>query len=138
MKQQGQALILFIVAIAAAISIITTAVLALVGQAKALVLQELGERVYYAAESGSEQAIMKLVRNPSTCPPPGPPANESFVQDSVNITITYEDSLGVCAVTSQAQKDNVLRKIQFSAGYDNNPVSLTYRKFNICCWKEIA
>src|SRR3990167_3036457 len=130
MKQKGQALILLVIAVAAAISVITTAVLASVGQARATVQNELGKIVYYSAESASDQAILKLIRDPSSCS-----GSESFTQNSISITITYTTILGVCSVTSQAQKNNVLRKIQFSAGYDNDPASPTYRKFTVCCWK---
>lgn len=137
MRQKGQALILVIVTTAVSISVLATATFAVVGQSRTTILNETGNQVYFAAESGGEQAIIKLIREPATCPPPGPDSSESLTQDSINITITYVNFFGVCAVTAQAQKGNILRKVQFLAGYDTNPASPNYRKFNVCCWKEI-
>lgn len=132
MKQNGQALILIIIASAVALTILTSAILAAVGQARSSLTTRSGQNVYFAAESAADQSIIKLIRTPTFTPYTSCPASENYTQDSININVNYGVFFGVCVVTSQAQKDTVIKKIQSLAGNDASS-----RVFNICCWKEI-
>jgi len=126
LAKEGQALIILIVAIALALSVLTASLLASISQAKASATSRLGLRVYYAAESGAEYALMKFMRDPGNCT-----GIDSLNQDSIQITISYNFSGSICQITSEATKNTILKKIQLEANY--NPSQI----FNTCCWSEI-
>src|SRR3989344_3398857 len=67
MNQKGQALIILLVAIALALSILTAAITSSIVQGKNTSRNILGRRVYYAAETGAEYALMKIMRTPGSC-----------------------------------------------------------------------
>ncbi|HEX7456109.1 MAG TPA: pilus assembly PilX N-terminal domain-containing protein [Candidatus Nanoarchaeia archaeon] len=113
MNQKGQALIIMIVAVTIATLVLTSAILRSLGQAKASARNKLSQRVYYAAEAGAEHGLIKLMRQPGGCT-----GSDSLSQDSIDITITYNLSGGDCTLTSQAQKDNIIKKIEVTASYD--------------------
>lgn len=126
MNQKGQALIIMIVAIAVSTLVLTAALLQSIGQAKASASNKLSKKVYYAAEAGTEYSLIKLMRDPNSCS-----GTDSITQDSVSITITYNFSGGNCTITSQAQKDTIIKKIEVVASYDTNWV------FDYSNWVEI-
>src|SRR3990172_3400841 len=100
MKEKGQALIILIVAIALTLSVLTASLLASISQAKASSTSRFGQKVYYAAESGAEYGLLKVMRNPSNCT-----GSDTLNQDSVAVTITYSPSGSSCVVTSEAVQD---------------------------------
>ena len=102
MKEKGQALIILIVAIALTLSVLTASLLASISQAKASSTSRLGQKVYYAAESGAEYGLLKSLRNPGSCT-----GSETLNQDSVLVTITYTPSGTSCVVTSEAIQNNI-------------------------------
>jgi type II secretory pathway component PulK len=65
--KRGQALIILIVAVAVSLIILTGAILRSIDQAKTSALNRLGKKVYYAAETGVEYGLIKLMRMPSGC-----------------------------------------------------------------------
>lgn len=123
-NQNGQALIILIFAIALGISIFSGAVIAAIGLAKANFLNENGTSVYYAAESGAEYGLLKLIRNPSCV------ANDSLTIDSASVEVGYSLNGSICTVTATAQLQSVLKKIQVQA-------TIAGSKVTYCCWKEI-
>ena len=126
MKEKGQALIILIVAIALTLSVLTASLLASVSQAKASSTSRLGQKVYYAAESGAEYGLLKSLRNPGSCT-----GSETLNQDSVLVTITYTPSGTSCVVTSEATQNNILKKIRAESSYTPSQI------FNTCCWSEV-
>ena len=124
--KEGQALIILIVAVAISILVLTSAILASIGQAKNSARNKLSQKVYYAAETGAEYGLIKIMRDPNSCS-----GTSSLTQDSINITINYNLAGGNCTVTSQAQKDNITKKIEVVASYDANWV------FDYSSWSEI-
>lgn len=124
--KEGQALIILIVAVAISILVLTSAILASIGQAKSSARNKLGQKVYYAAEAGAEYGLIKIMRDPTSCS-----GTSSLTQDSINITINYNLAGGNCTVMSQAQKDNIIKKIEVVASYDANWV------FDYSNWSEI-
>ena len=126
MSQRGQALIILIVAIALTLSVLTASLLASVSQAKASSTSRLGQKVYYAAESGAEYGLLKLLRNPGSCT-----GSDTLNQDLVSVTITYNSAGTSCVVTSEATQNNILKKIRVESSYTPSQI------FTTCCWSEI-
>jgi len=126
MKEKGQALIILIVAIALTLSVLTASLLASVSQAKASSTSRLGQKVYYAAESGAEYGLLKLMRNPGNCT-----GSDTLNQDLVSVTITYNSAGTSCVVTSEATQNNILKKIRVEGSYTPSQI------FTTCCWSEI-
>ena len=126
MKEKGQALIILIVAIALTLSVLTASLLASINQAKASSTSRLGQKVYYAAESGAEYGLLKLLRNPGSCT-----GSDTLNQDLVSVTITYNSAGTSCVVTSEATQNNILKKIRVESSYTPSQI------FTTCCWSEI-
>ena len=126
MREKGQALIILIVAVALTLSVLTASLLASISQAKASSISRLGLRVYYAAESGAEYALMKFMRDPASCA-----GTDLLNQDSIQITISYNLSGSNCQITSEATQNTILKKVLLEANYNSSQI------FNTCCWSEI-
>ena len=127
-NESGQALIILIVAMALAITILTGVTLTAVTLAKSTLLTKDSQTAYYAAESGVEYGLMKLVRNPSSCDAPAP--NDDLTIDASTVTISYGLVESVCTISVTGTNGTVLKKFQVQATIANSKV--TY-----CCWKEL-
>ena len=129
MKEKGQALIILIVAIAVALTVLSAAIMQSVGAAKISATSTLGEKVYFAAESGAEYGLIKLMRDPD---PINCNGADSLNQDGISIQISYSYNAldSTCVITSQSQKNNLIKKIRVEASY--NPSQI----FQYCCWRE--
>jgi type II secretory pathway component PulK len=125
MKEKGQALITLIIAAAVAISVLTTATMVAINQGKSSSRNELGRKVYYAAEAGVEYALIKLMRDPLSCT-----GTESLSLASANVTITYTPVSGTCSVSSKAEQAFIIKTISVQASYNLNQV------FNYSGWVE--
>ncbi|MEX0621894.1 MAG: hypothetical protein WD187_02790 [Candidatus Woykebacteria bacterium] len=126
MKQKGQALIILIVVIAISLVVLSGVILFAIGQAKISARSKLASQVYYAAETGAEYALMKIMRDPTSCS-----VSDSLNLDSTVITISYNQSGPDCIITSEANKNNIVKKIQVQAYYDANQM------FNYSNWSQI-
>ena len=126
MKEKGQALIILIVAIALTLSVLTASLLASISQARVSSTSKLGQKVYYAAESGAEYGLLKSLRNPGSCT-----GSDILNQDSVSITVNYNLSGSSCVITSEAMQNNILKKIRVEGSYTPSQI------FNTCCWSEV-
>src|SRR4030042_2408217 len=113
LAKEGQALIILLVAAAVALSVLTFATLAAISQGKSSGRNELGRKVYYAAETGAEYALMKLMRDPSACA-----GTENLTIGSASLTINYSLVSGTCTVTSKATQSNVVKTISVQASYN--------------------
>lgn len=139
MMQKGQALILIIVAGAVAITVISAATFAAIASSTSSARDRLAKEVYYTAEAGAEDALLRLVRNqPSSSPSdscPNSAAVENYSISGVNIQITYATFLTHCVVFSTAKKGSITKKIQAGA-FDYKNYATT-KILNPCCWAEI-
>ena len=122
----GQALIILLVAAAVTLSVLTAATLASIGQAKSSGRNELGRKVYYAAETGAEYALMKLMRDPASCA-----GTDNLTIGSASVTISYSLVSGTCTVAAKAAQGNIVKTISVQSSY--NPSFI----FNYSGWSEI-
>jgi len=121
-QERGQALITFLyimiigMTIASAASVIM--LINLIGGGT----MESGEIAYYIAESGIENAILNLLRNPSYM-------GENLVIGGGNVTteITNQNPLTILAT---GRYNNIVRKIEVQTVYNNNVLTIS-------SWKEI-
>jgi len=125
MNQKGQALIILLVAIALALTILTAAITSSIVQGKNTSRNIFGRRVYYAAETGVEYGLMKIMRDPGSCN-----GTENLVTGQANITVSYSISGSNCVISVQAQEDTFVKKITVESSYDGNQI------YNYCCWVE--
>ena len=123
-----RALIILIFAIALSITILTGVTLTAVTLAKNTRLTEDSQVAYYAAESGVEYGLMRLIRNPGSCNSPA--LNDNLTIDTYSITVSYNLVGSVCTVSVTSFSGTVLKKFQVQATIANSKV--TY-----CCFKEL-
>ena len=126
MSQRGQALIILIVAVSIALLVLSSTVLRVIGQAKISSRSNLAQKVYYAAETGAEYGILKIMRNPAGCS-----GSENLTVASANLVISYDVAGSSCQVTSEATQQTITKRFQVEGSYDSNQI------FQFCCWKEI-
>lgn len=124
-NSQGQALIIVIFGIALAISVISGSVITAVTLGKNARLTLDSQQATYAAETGLENALLKLIRNPNACN-----GSDSLTIGNSAVTINYTSSLPNCTISASATLGTVLKKIEVIATETNG--KLTY-----CCWKEV-
>ncbi len=120
--QCGQALVTLLFFIIIGITITTAAVIVILTSSDTASRFELGTTAYYVAESGAENALLQLERNPSYTG-----ETISVGQGTAIITVTNGSPITIVSV---GQLGNYIRKIQVQAVYNNN-------KLSVSTWKEI-
>lgn len=120
--QKGQTLITLLFFMIVSVTITTAAVMVILVNALGTTIYQEGTTAYYAAESGIESALLRLLRDPSF-------TGESFVLDDTTVTTTVSGNNPI-TITSVAATNNVIRKIQVQATYTNTIL-------NVLSWKEI-
>jgi len=120
-KQQGQALITLIFFTVIAVTIITAAVSVLFANNLSTSNAEIGQEAYQAAESGVEDGLLKLLRDPAYSGPSYNIGTETTVSitGGVNKTITSTGTAG-----------GTTRKIEVQTEYN---IGVT----QINSWREI-
>jgi hypothetical protein len=121
-KNTGQALITLLFFIVIAITVISAAVIIIITNAFSANTFEQSTDVYYAAESGIENTLLQLVRNPSY-------TGETFSVDTATVTTTVTQGTPI-TILSTAQQGQFIRKIQAQATYTNNVLTIS-------SWKEV-
>jgi hypothetical protein len=120
--QQGQTLITLIFFMVIAVSIVSAAVVMIYLSAKAQSKQQLSEDAYAAAESGAENALLRLLRDPSY-------TGETMSIDDGSVTTSISGSNPV-TITSIGKEGDNTREIHVTAGYTNNVLTVS-------SWKEV-
>lgn len=120
--QHGQALVTLLFFSIIAITITSAAVIVIITQAKTGTTIGLSHNVYYMAESGAENALLRLLRDPTY-------TGEQLVlsDGTVSITVTGTNPI---IITSQATVSGFLRKVQVQADYTNAVLT-------VLSWKEL-
>ncbi|HVZ11601.1 MAG TPA: hypothetical protein VG965_01095 [Patescibacteria group bacterium] len=121
--KKGQALVTLLLFVVSAIIIISGAVVVIILNSKTNDKFYQGEISYDVAESGAENALIKLLRNPNY-------TGETLTMGSDTATITVASQSGVITITSKGKTGNFLRTIKVTASYNNNILSVT-------SWKEL-
>lgn len=121
-NERGQALVtlLYIMVIGIAITS-AIAVIMLVNILGGGTMQQ-GELAYYTAESGIENAMLNLLRNPSY-------TGETFNLGAGSVT-TQVTSQNPLTIVATGRYNNIARKIQVQTIYNNNVLTIS-------SWKEI-
>ncbi len=119
LNQKGTALITLLFFMTIFVSVITAIVLIVLNTISAGSNLEQGTLAYYAAETGAENALLRLLRDPNY-------TGETMTVDQG--TVVIDVSSGV--ITSTATVGNSIRKIQVQTVYNNNVLTTT-------SWTEI-
>ncbi|OGY24841.1 MAG: hypothetical protein A2864_02870 [Candidatus Woykebacteria bacterium RIFCSPHIGHO2_01_FULL_39_12] len=122
MNQKGQALVSIVVLAAAAAVIAAGAALTAISLSKTAALSKDSDKVYYLAESGAEEALLALLRDPTYTG-----NNQKLDNTSVVISVT---GINQKTIISEAFNNNVKRRVEVLAQFTNNILTIT-------SWKEI-
>jgi len=122
--QKGQTLIMLLIFIIIAVTITSAATVVILLGTKSTGELEMGTVTYAVAESGAENAILRLLRNPAY-------AGETITVGAGTATITLNPpGSDPRVITSVGSFGNFKRTIQVSTTYISNT-------FTISSWKEI-
>ena len=121
----GQALISLVFFVLIGLTITTAAVILAVTNSQTTTNLQQGTLAYNIAEGGAENALMRLLRDPSY-PNPSPDV-VSIDGGTASITVTSGSNP---VIVSTGQLDNFVRKIQVDTTYNNGQLVVT-------SWKEI-
>lgn len=117
--QNGQAVITVLFIMIISVSIITALTIMIYNSVISGSNMEQGEIAYYSAETGAQNAILRLLRDPNY-------AGETL---SINDgTVVTQVSAGI--ITSTAHINNSIRKVEVQTVYNNNVLTVS-------SWKEI-
>lgn len=112
LMKSGQALVLLIVLMVVGLTITSAAVVYVIVNSRAATSFSRGEVAYGVAESGAENAILRLVRNPNY-------NGETLTVGSGIATITVSGS-STKTIVSEGAVGDFRRKIQVTGSYINN------------------
>jgi len=121
-NQTGTALLTLVIFVAASMLIIGGAVMVSIIGTQETSKISLGEKAYHLAEAGIENAVIRLLRDPSY-------AGETLTVDDGIVTISVS-GLDTKIITAESQINELKRKIQVIGTYEEN-------RFVPASWKEI-
>ena len=119
--QKGQSLVLLLFFVLMAMTFAVTAILMLVVNSGSITAFESGIEVRQLADSGTENALLRLIRDPFY-------TGESYVVEDTNITITVAGS-GTKTIIVRASRGEVQRTVEVLANYTDNVL-------RVASWKE--
>lgn len=123
MKNQGQALITLLFFTIMALMIATTAIAAISTGSIATGSLEQEEVGYYSAESGIENAILRLIRNPSY-------AGETMNINSGTVVISVSGS-NPYTIDAVSTVGNIQHKVEVNVNYNSNGT------YSITSWSHV-
>lgn len=125
MKQDGQVLVSILIIIAVSVLATGTAVVAS-SLSKTTGISTTSDKLLYAAESGVDESLIKLLRNPTIY------NGETLIIDgvSVNVVVNRPPTTTTIIITSEAVQDSFRRKVEVFAEFVNNILTIT-------SWKQI-
>lgn len=121
--KKGVALILLLVFMAIAITVTAAATLLTVSSSQSSSRQDISHQALSAAESGMENALMRIIRDPSY-------QGETLTVDSAVATITVSSASGVFTITSTGSVGQFTRSVRATMQDTSGILSLT-------SWREI-
>jgi len=124
MNQKGQALVSLLIIIAVAVLAVASAIVS-ASISSTTAITTISDRVYYSAETGAEEALIKLLRDPIY-------SGEILDIDEVRVEVAVSSPTPVeRIVSSTASANNVKRRVAISAEFVNNILTVT-------SWEEVA
>ena len=121
-NQKGQTLIMLLVFMVIAVIVTSAATIVILSNTNATSKFEQGLMAYKIAESGAENAVLKILRDPNY-------TGETMTVDGGTATATVSGST-TKTITSVGTLDLFQRTIQVTASYVSNKLTIT-------SWKEI-
>jgi len=121
--QNGQALVTLLVFTIVAITITSAAVVIILTNSIGTSKLERGTNAYYSAESGAENALLRLLRNPNY-------TGETLTIDGATVVSTVGVSGSTYTITSDATSGNFKRTVRVIATFVSNILTVD-------SWKEI-
>lgn len=122
-NQSGQALVTLLFFVLIGLTVISAAAFALYGNIQSTTVSEQGSYAYYIAESGVEEALIQILRDPNYT---GTPLGQPLTVGEGNAIIQVLGNV----ITSTGTYRNSVRKIQAQTVYNNNVLTIS-------SWKEI-
>lgn len=123
MNQKGQALISLLFIVLIGFTVITMAVILLYVNSQSASITEQGTYAYNIAESGAEEGLLRMLRNPSYT---GTQIGQPLSVSSGSADIVVNNG----TITSTGKYNNAVRKVQVQTVYNNGVLTIT-------SWKEI-
>lgn len=114
---RGQALVTLLFFMIMGITITTAAVIVVFNNASAATVSQQGNDAYYIAESGIDEGLLNLLRNPSFN------GNENFSVGDGSVVVNIGNNI----VTATGSAQNSIRTIQVKTVYNNNTLSIVSR-----------
>lgn len=118
-SEKGDILVTLLFFMVISLAIITSIVFIAFNTLKSGTYLEQGTVAYYGAETGIENALLRLVRNPSY-------SGETLILDQGTVLIEVNGNI----ITSTATISNSVRQVQVETVYNNNILEIS-------SWKEI-
>lgn len=128
--ERGQSLITLLFFTVIGITVITAAALIVTTSILASSNAERGLKAYYAAESGAEDALLRLLRNPTLDVSTPYTVSSDDGDASVTIQTTSNGGTITSIITSTGTNGTTTRRIQVTTGYTNGQRAIT-------SWNEI-
>jgi type II secretory pathway component PulK len=119
--ERGQALITLLFFMIIAIIITSAAVIIIILNSLSGTKFQEGTLAYQVAESGADNAILRLLRDPNY-------TGEVLTIGNGTATISVSASLNTYVATSSGQVGNFVRKVEVTATYVNNLLTVTSEK----------
>lgn len=116
-SERGQALVTLLIFMVVALIVTSAAIIIIFLNSLSSSKVIVGELAYYTAESGIENAILRLLRNPSY-------AGETLAVDQGTATITVTGTEPK-TITSIGKLGNFTRTLQVQVGYTNNVLTIS-------------
>lgn len=119
----GQTLVVLLVFMVVAITVISAAVVVTVISSQSTSIFSLGEGAFAISESGAENALMRLLRDPDY-------SGETLVVGNGTAIISVSNNGNNKIITSVGINGNYTRTIEIVTSYTNNVLTIT-------SWREI-
>jgi hypothetical protein len=121
--QKGQALVTLLVFTIVAITITSASVVIILTNSVGTSKLERGTNAYYSAESGAENALLRLLRDPNY-------TGETLPVGDASVLISVANNGNTYTITSDATLGNFLRSVEVTASFVSNILTVD-------SWKEV-
>lgn len=114
----GETLVTLLVFMVVAITVTTSAAMIVLNNSLNASKFEVGQEASYTAESGIEDALLRLLRDPSF-------SGETLTVGNGTATVSVTGTPTTRVITSVGKNNSFSRKIQLNAGYNNGRLVIT-------------